>query len=577
MRFTAAVASGQTAVESLRKSCASELLNGDVTFQEHGHLAVAWSSTCRWVDSSDDGEVLVVVDGRLHNLWSASAGPAELLVQRYRSDGVQVASGLLGDFVLVVLDRVARRLVVARDPVGVRPWYQATAGRSHAGAADLAAIASLPWVHTSVNEPIAIEYLAAMMESRGETLYTGISTLRPGRTWHTDATSARTFSHHRWVLEPDLDISWEDAVDRCRAVFDEALAARLRVTGAATAELSGGLDSSTVVGSLAQLGRDNLLVGRLLFDDPRTDERAFSDTVIDHWRLRAVSVPPWIPSQEELEDLTRQLRRPPPEPNYTMFTSLHRALLAEGRYDGLTGLGGDDAFIRMGMGQCVVSTVKLRQGTMARELARWVAHNPRRAWPELLRPTVAHLTAPWRPDRSRSWVSQSAAARVGLSRLLRSRPEAITGVAAIDERLGPLTSGHLASTLEDGAVTVDLGGRRVSHPFLDPRFIRATYGLDPWWPVRGDQVRALQVAAFGDRLPPEIASRRSKAEFSGVFWPQVLTDSAVASLRSGPLVDAGWHDPQGLDDLIARARLGVPQAAIPLSRCVSLNRWLASL
>ncbi len=145
-------------------------------------------------------------------------------------------------------------------------------------------------------------------------------------------------------------------------MLEEAVRCRLEVAGPPTSELSGGLDSSTVVGTAALLGRDDLVVGRLLFEGTRADERVYSDAVIRHWGLRAVSEPPWVPSEEELWELTRQLRRPPPDPNFTMFATLHRALLGEGRPAGLTGLGGDDAFIAMGIGPRVVRAVKLRQG-----------------------------------------------------------------------------------------------------------------------------------------------------------------------------------------------------------------------
>jgi asparagine synthetase B (glutamine-hydrolysing) len=217
--------------------------------------------------------------------------------------------------------------------------------------------------------PLAIEYLAAHEESRGETLHRGITTLRPGRTWRRAGGATDTFEHHRWRLEADLGITWDDAAERCRSVVQEAVACRLRGVDRPTSELSGGLDSSTVVGTAVGLGHHDLLVGRLLFDSPRADERTYSDAVIDHWGLEAVSVPPWIATQEDDERLTRDLRRPVPDPHFTMFMALHDALRARGSRESLTGLGGDDAFIDLGTGLRVVSAVQLRQGAILRGLA----------------------------------------------------------------------------------------------------------------------------------------------------------------------------------------------------------------
>ncbi|HEV2068234.1 MAG TPA: asparagine synthase-related protein [Acidimicrobiales bacterium] len=573
MTFLASVAAGAASADSLRAR-AARAATGEIALTRHADLVVAWAVKSPWVQTHDDGDVLVVLDGRLHNLSPGPMGQAEAVLRRYRARGVNVARGLLGDFVVVVLDRKASALLVARDPVGVRPWYQASSGGHHAGASDVATLASLPWVDTAVNEHIAIEYLAAVPESRGETLYRGIRTLRPGKTWLLDAGRATTFSHHRWEVEPELEISWEDAARRCREVLDEAVRCRLELSGPPTSELSGGLDSSTVVGTAVLLGRGDLTVARLFFDDPRADERVYSDAVIDHWGLRAVSEPPWVPSPEEWWELTRQLRRPPPDPNFTMFANLHRALLADGRPDGLTGLGGDDAFIAVGTGPRVVSAAKLRQRRVLAELARWSTRNLRRSWPQLVKPTLGYLAAPWRRGRHPSWVTGAAAARAGLGQLVHRRAEPVTGVDAIDQRLAPLTSGYDAWVLEDRAVVADWVGRRDSHPFLDPRFITATYGLDPWWPTRGGHERALEVAAFGDRLPPTVARRRSKAEFSEVFWPQVLDRNTLAEVRTGPLRDLGWLDAGGFDRLVTNAKEGMANAAIPLSRCVSLDHWM---
>ena len=574
MTFVASVAAGAASAESLHAHCAAGVAIGDISVTRHADLAVAWAATSPWIDTHDDGEVLVVVDGRLHNLPSPAAGPAEAVLGRYRGHGVDVARGLLGDFVVIVLDRKARALLVARDPVGVRPWYRATSGGRNAGASDVATLASLPWVDTAVNEHIAVEYLAAVPESRGETLHRGIRTLRPGETWYVQAGRARTFQHHRWQLAPEMDISWEEAAQRCREVLEEAVRCRLEASGPPTSELSGGLDSSAVVGTAVVLGRRDLTVARLLFEGQRADERVYSDAVIDHWGLSAISASPWVPSQEEWCELVRQLRRPPPDPNFTMFASLHRRLLGDGRPDGLTGLGGDDAFVAVGIGPRVVSAAKLRQGRVLADLARWSARSPASLWPRLVKPTLGYLAAPWRGGGHPGWVTDAAAARAGLEQLLRRRAHPVTGIDAIDERLAPLTSGYDASILEDRAVVADWVGRRDSHPFLDPRFITATYGLDPWWPTRGGHERALEVAAFRDRLPPAVARRRSKAEFSEVFWPQVLDAGTLAGVSRGPLVDMGWLNAEGFDRLVANAKAGMANAAIPLFRCVALDHWM---
>ncbi len=575
MTFTTSVAAGIGPSDSLARLFETRRQDGAVSFRRHEDLFVAWSEKCPWIQTHEEDGLLVVLDGRLHNLSCSTRSQAKGLWQRYRTLGTDVARGLLGDFVFIVLDREKRALLVARDPVGVRPWYRATTRGGYVAASDLATLLALPSVDPQVNGRIAIEYLAAIEESRGETLYRGIETVRPGESWYCTRGRARMLSHHRWQLEPELDISWGEAAERCRAVFEEAVRCRVRDDAPVTSELSGGLDSSTVVGTLVQLGCKDLIVGRMLFEGHRADERVYSDAVIEHWGLRHVSAGPWIPEQRALQELAHELRRPCPDANFTMFANLHRALLQLGRRDGLTGLGGDDAFVARDVGSRIVSAVKLRQRAVLRQLASDAFRHPAQSWSQVLRPTAAYLAAPWRGRRRvPHWVTTDAAEEADLPRLLTRHPEPVTGIDAIDDRLGTFTSGYNASILETRAVVGDWLGRRESHPFLDPRFVEATYGLDPSWPTRGGHYRALHVAAFGDRLPTVVARRLSKADFSEVFWPQVLDDVTLAGVRSGPLAEVGWLDTTGFDLLVARAKRGIPNAAIPLFRCLSLDRWM---
>ncbi len=576
MTFTAAVASG-AAADRFDQLLSTTPPGRAATVVRHAGLAVAHVTGSPWVSVIDDGEVLAVVDGRIHGLPTFARDPARHALERYRADAADLAKGLLGDFVIIVLDRRTDTLLVARDPVGVRPWYLASANGDPIGASDIATLVALPGVDGTIDETTVIHYLAAVTQSRGPTVYRVVTTLRPGQTWLMSQGRSRTLTHHRWQLDPDLDISWDDAAARCRDVLERCVQDRLDVMpSAATADLSGGLDSSIVVGTMARLGAEDLLAGRLVFEGRDADERRYSDAVAEHWGIPLVSAPPWLGSAEECLELTRRLKRPVPDPHFTMFTTLHETLAAHGRLDSLTGSGGDDAFAVTAIGGRVVSAGQLRQGTILRQVAAATVRRPRQAWLELIRPTL-HRLAPWRGDGLPTWISETAAQSAGLRDLFHRRPERVTGIHAIDDRMDNLTNGHEAALFELRALVADRLGRRDSHPYLDPRLIHATYGLDPWWPTIGHHTRALQAHAFRDRLPTLVAERRTKAGFAEAFWPGVLADQTLQDVQDGPLMGTGWLEPEGLATLIGRAKTGVAAAAIPLSRCVAVDRWLRVL
>lgn len=574
MTFTAAVAAG-AAVDHLERLVRNAPPDSAIAFVRHGGLAVAHMSGSPWVRAQDDGEVVAVVDGRIHGLPPGSRDPARHALDLYRAKADGMASGLLGDFVIIILDRRTGTMLVARDPLGVRPWHLASSSGDPVGASDLATLVALPGVDTSIDEAAVIAYLAAVTQSRGPTIYSGITTLGPGQTWVVAKGRTRTLTHHHWHVEPDTDTPWDGAAERCRQVMERAVQDRLDAGSSTTSELSGGVDSSIVAGTLAHLGADGLLAGRLVFEGPNADERRYSDAMARRLGISLVSTPPWLGTREECIALTRSMRRPLPDPHFTMFTALHEAFLEHGRLDSLTGSGGDDAFAATSIGGCVFSAVQLRNWSIIRQIGGATIRRPRQAWVELIRPTLHHLT-PWREEPP-GWITQRAANLGGLYDLFRRPPQRVTGIHAIDERLGNLTSGHQAALLELRALVADPTGRRDSHPYLDPRLIEATYGLDPWWPTSDQHTRALQVHAFGDRLPAIIADRQSKAGFAEVFWPGVLDEQSLRDVQRGPLADMGWLDLDGFSRLVQRARTGAPPAAIPLARCVAVDRWLRVL
>src|SRR5688500_17161450 len=99
MTFIAALASGPGAAADLRLSIQRSMTTARVTWAAYNDHAVVWLNDHPWVSSHDDGEVLVVLDGQLHNLLERGRSAAALLHGRYQELGDDLGRGLLGDFV----------------------------------------------------------------------------------------------------------------------------------------------------------------------------------------------------------------------------------------------------------------------------------------------------------------------------------------------------------------------------------------------------------------------------------------------------------------------------------------------
>lgn len=432
---------------------------------------------------------------------------------------------------------------------------------------------AMPWVDGEADEVTCVQYLAGVDTRAGRSWHRGISALRPGRTWQREGLISRTWRNREWRVQPLLDLGMEEAAERARELLDQAVSSRIQAAGAATAQLSGGLDSSSVVGAAVFLGVGDLLTGRLTFDGRAADERTFSDAVAARWDLELLSAPPWTPSLEESERLVERLGRPLPEPNFIMTSSLQRAFASRGRHEDISGLGGDDVFVASSRATRLISAVQARRPRLLGPILRKALRSPGASWRQDLRPALKQW-APRTPQTAPVWVTSVAARDSGLIEVLNARVPAATGVLAVDERVEALDNGYQATILEEVAVVGDLDDHRTTHPFFDPRLMEGLYGLDPELAVAGGHFRAVQAAAFIDRLPSVVAQRRTKAEFSEVVWANGLDEARWAAVATGPLVERSWLDADGWAKLVERARERRPNVASSLSRVLGLDLWL---
>ncbi len=223
----------------------------------------------RQLRASDDQSDIALVAAVLH---------------RRGVDGVQE---LVGDFALAYWDVARSELIIARDFIGVRPLYRVQDGdlwgfASHAGVLGRGRELSLEFV---------ADYIAFNV-SRQRTPYAGVFAVPAGTAQVLNgrrSTEHRYWSAYRFSTDDRIDSN--EAVEAFRPLFTEAI--RLRLTGKQDcwADLSGGLDSSSVVSMSQWLakhdGAVHGLAGTLTYADTlgTGDERPYANAVIRDWPL----------------------------------------------------------------------------------------------------------------------------------------------------------------------------------------------------------------------------------------------------------------------------------------------------
>ncbi|WP_229402208.1 N-acetylglutaminylglutamine amidotransferase [Micromonospora okii] len=216
-----------------------------------------------------------------------STGDTEIVLVAYAQWGERFVDHLVGMFAVVLVDRRRRRLVLARDRLGVKPLYLAESPGRLRFASTLPALLRAGDVDTGV-DPVALHHYLSWhsIVPAPRTILRGVRKLPPATVRVVEA-DGRSREHVYWRPAYDRDPAhagrdardWRDAVgDALRTAVRRRLVADVPVG----VLLSGGLDSSLIVALLAEAGQRHLRTFSIGFhgrDGEAGDEFHYSDLV----------------------------------------------------------------------------------------------------------------------------------------------------------------------------------------------------------------------------------------------------------------------------------------------------------
>jgi asparagine synthase (glutamine-hydrolysing) len=242
---------------------------------------------------TDDGRLAVVQNGEIYNFVElreelrrqgarfTTSGDTEVILRAFEHWGPSFVTRLNGMFAIAVLDVEEERLLLYRDRLGVKPLYLA-GGFDHGQlmfASEIKALTAAGWPVSPDLSAIA-QYLALNYIPAPATAFSGITHLPPGSM--AVVTRAGITIEAYWSLgdiTPEPSMSEAEAKAGLLTLLDDATRLRMRSDAQFGAFLSGGLDSSSVVGFMSMYQSDPVRTYAIGFDDPRFDE--------SHWAARA--------------------------------------------------------------------------------------------------------------------------------------------------------------------------------------------------------------------------------------------------------------------------------------------------
>ena len=262
----------------------------------HRRLSIIDLSTGDQPLTNEDGTIWTVFNGEIYNFAEVRAELAahghrfrtgsdtEVIVHGYEQWGERCVERFRGMFAFAVWDAPARRLILARDRLGVKPLYYAEIpGRGVVFGSELKSLLEDPDVPREWRPESIDAYLTLLYIPAPDTIYKGVHKLAPGHVLVAEKGSVR--SSRYWDLQFTGDGEArreEEYLEQLDALLSESVALRQIADVPLGAFLSGGIDSSAVCAYMVATSSRPPVTISVGFDHARYDELAHAKRVAGH-------------------------------------------------------------------------------------------------------------------------------------------------------------------------------------------------------------------------------------------------------------------------------------------------------
>jgi asparagine synthase (glutamine-hydrolysing) len=304
-----------------------------------GHQPMHDPETGNWITYNGETYNFKELRRELGGEW-ASNTDTEVVLRAYRRWGADAFRRLRGMFALAIWDNQRKRLILARDPLGIKPLYYYAAKDQLIFASELRALLASGLVPRRLSAAGLDSYLANGSVAAPLTIIDGVRQLLPGHYLESVEFKEIEFAVPRSDEVPDCR---DEAVARLRAGLEESVRAHLVSDVPLGVFLSGGMDSSALVALMSRISEQRPKTFSVVFDEATFTEAPFSRAVAarfqtDHTEItlnedRLLSI---------LPEALAAIDQPTMDGINTFVVS--QAVKNAGITVALSGLGGDELF-----------------------------------------------------------------------------------------------------------------------------------------------------------------------------------------------------------------------------------------
>lgn len=498
-------------------------------------LSIIDLSTGHQPISNEDGSLWVVFNGEIYNFQSlrselAGKGHAfrtntdtEVLVHLYEEAGVEGIQCLRGMFAFAIWDAPRRRLLLARDRFGKKPLYYSALADGLWFGSELKCLraAGVPLERDDeglryyfrfgyIPDPYSAFREVRKLPPGSWLVREADGTIRTERYWHPPVAACPV----------ETPPSQADMRQQLRDVFDESVRIRMIADVPLGAFLSGGIDSSLVVASMALQSREPVKTFSIGFEESGYNELPYASLVAKRWGTDHHEILVRPDSIDLVSRLVRHFDEPFGDPS-AIPTFIVSEFAARHVKVALSGDGGDELFA--GYERFAAMSERLRRldrlPAAARGPLSWLAGAlPYSAYGKNWLYMVSRESA---LARYLEIAFAPHALRKELLRrewMLRSDPDFLR--SALPDCLLPADADILSQAMYfetavnlpgDMLVKVDrmsmANSLEVRCPMLDQELAGVAAALPPEWLIRNGKGKQFLVESFADRLPAELLDR----------------------------------------------------------------------
>lgn len=257
----------------------------------HRRLSIIDLSGGRQPLSNEDGTVWITYNGEIYNhreirknleakghLFKTKCD-TEVIVHLYEEYGKECVLHLNGMFAFGIFDKKKQYLLLARDRLGQKPLVYFHKNSIFAFASELQSLEKHPDMPSEINPQAIHDYLTLQYIPCPSTIYREVHKLPPAHLLELKLSEGVPRLHCYWSCDysKKCDLSYKDAKIQLRELLEDAVDKRLMSDVPLGAFLSGGIDSTIIVGLMSKISRQPVKSFTIGFEEQKYDERRYAN------------------------------------------------------------------------------------------------------------------------------------------------------------------------------------------------------------------------------------------------------------------------------------------------------------